>query len=51
MVGWSCGIHRPVRELEYRIDGVVRILSDHLDNAAGDISWVLEALEILEWKQ
>lgn len=32
-------------------DAVAELLRDHLDNAAGDSTWVKEALEILEGKK
>lgn len=39
-----------VEHLLLKIQKTKRILRDHLDNAAGDSSWVMEALEILEGK-
>lgn len=38
-------------EILHRMDQVNWLLSQHLDNAAGDSSWVKEALEILEGKK
>lgn len=40
-----------VEHLLLKIARVREILHDHLDNAAGDSSWVKEALEILEGKK
>lgn len=49
--------HQLTKVLEERyaqqvmLSKIEKILKDHLDNAAGDSSWVMEALEILEGKR